>query len=122
MIKTSPKKIAYIKKWRAEHPDKVREYGRTSDQRRRKEKIAYWKKWAKKNKDKIRKNFIKHRGKFEARAKLRDFTSRGKVKKLPCEKCGNPKSEGHHYKGYLGKNWKKVMWLCRKHHMEFHRK
>lgn len=122
MIKTSPKKIAYIKKWRAEHADKVREYGRISDQRRRKAKIAYWKKWAKENRDKIVANRMKWKAKHQSRAKLKYEISMGRIKRLPCQKCGKVKSHAHHYKGYLGKNWKKVMWLCRKHHMEFHRK
>ena len=42
----------------------------------------------------------------------------GKVKKLSCEVCGNPKSEAHHpdYSKPLD-----VMWLCRKHHADIHR-
>lgn len=42
----------------------------------------------------------------------------GKIKRLPCEMCGDPKSEGHHpdYSKPLD-----VMWLCRKHHRDVHR-
>jgi hypothetical protein len=42
----------------------------------------------------------------------------GRLKKLPCEVCGNPKSDGHHddYAKPLD-----VKWLCRKHHAERHR-
>lgn len=43
----------------------------------------------------------------------------GKVKRLPCEVCGDAKSEGHHddYAKPL-----EVKWLCRKHHAEIHRR
>lgn len=42
----------------------------------------------------------------------------GRVKKLACEVCGDPKSEGHHedYTKPLD-----VIWLCRKHHRNAHR-
>lgn len=41
----------------------------------------------------------------------------GKLVKLPCSVCGNPKSEAHHedYSKPLD-----VIWLCRKHHGELH--
>ena len=43
----------------------------------------------------------------------------GKLVRLPCEVCGNKKSEGHHesYSKPLD-----VKWLCRKHHYEEHKK
>lgn len=43
----------------------------------------------------------------------------GVLKKLPCEKCGNPKSEGHHpdYSKPL-----EVVWVCRLHHRELDRR
>ena len=42
----------------------------------------------------------------------------GKIIKKPCEVCGIEKSEGHH------KDYSKpfeVMWLCRRHHNEWHK-
>src|SRR5260370_38957482 len=41
----------------------------------------------------------------------------GKLIQRPCEKCGNPKSEGHHpdYEKPL-----EVVWLCSKHHKLVH--
>lgn len=54
-----------------------------------------------------------------ARILLQAAVRSGKVKREPCEVCGNGKSDGHHsdYTKPL-----KVKWLCRKHHMEIHRK
>lgn len=45
--------------------------------------------------------------------------SKGELQRLPCEVCGEPKSEAHHddYSDALN-----VRWLCRKHHKEHHRK
>ena len=45
--------------------------------------------------------------------------SQGKIKRLPCEVCGNPKTEAHH------EDYSKpfdVHWLCKKHHDEIHGK
>ncbi len=55
--------------------------------------------------------------KTKARAKLRRFVRVGKIVKLPCEKCGNPKSQAHHedYSKPLD-----VSWLCFKCHREAH--
>tara|TARA_R110000868_G_scaffold364743_1_gene627616 strand:+ start:520 stop:1044 length:525 start_codon:yes stop_codon:yes gene_type:complete len=41
----------------------------------------------------------------------------GRLKRLPCSVCGNPKSQGHHedYSKPLD-----VVWLCVKHHKELH--
>lgn len=43
----------------------------------------------------------------------------GMLKRQPCEVCGEIKVEAHH------KDYNKpyeVVWLCRKHHMEWHKK
>lgn len=51
--------------------------------------------------------------------KVRRAILSGKIVKTPCVVCGNPKSEGHHedYSKPL-----EVIWLCREHHAEVHRK
>lgn len=48
---------------------------------------------------------------------IRDAVRQGKLKKLPCAVCGNPKTQGHHddYTKPL-----EVRWLCSKHHAEEH--
>lgn len=57
--------------------------------------------------------------KDNARSYLGVYVRRGKIEKLPCKICNEPKSEGHHpdYKYPLF-----VIWLCRPHHMEEHQK
>lgn len=55
--------------------------------------------------------------KWSARAKVRYAVKTGRLKKLPCDDCGDPKSQGHHpdYNKPL-----EVIWLCDRHHKELH--
>ena len=55
--------------------------------------------------------------KWSARAKLRNAVKVGKIIKLPCEFCGDIKSQGHH-EDYLKPL--EVKWLCMKHHRIVH--
>lgn len=64
----------------------------------------------------------KYRAKFpekqRARWLLQKAVERGVIKKLPCEVCGNKKTDGHH------NNYSKplvIMWVCRKCHGSIHR-
>jgi len=53
--------------------------------------------------------------KISARIQLHNAIRKGTVERQPCEVCGDPKSEGHHF------DYTKpleVRWLCRKHHRE----
>lgn len=56
-------------------------------------------------------------GKVRAQRKASNAIRDGRLKRLPCEVCGNVKSEAHHddYRRYLD-----VRWLCFKHHREAH--
>lgn len=56
-------------------------------------------------------------GKARARTKLLTEIRAGRIKRMPCEVCGNEKSQGHHtdYRKPLN-----VKWLCFKHHREEH--
>lgn len=58
-----------------------------------------------------------HNRRKVARAAIRNAIRRNEMQKLPCEICGNKRSEGHHddYTKPLI-----VRWLCRKHHKEYH--
>lgn len=60
-----------------------------------------------------------HPERYAARVLVGNYVRDGKLRKLPCEMCGNAKSEAHHedYSKPL-----QVRWLCRKHHAELHRK
>lgn len=87
----------------------------------RKQRLAYFKNRFKQNKKTIvaRRSVIDDHIKLAVNAKLRYAVRTGKVKKLPCEVCGNKNSQGHHpdYSKPL-----EVLWLCDKHHKEHHRK
>lgn len=79
----------------------------------------YQKIWVLKNKDKIKASRDRYKFKNDAREKFKYAIETGVLKRKPCEVCGNLKSEGHHrdYNKPL-----EVLWLCRKHHKEQHRK
>lgn len=57
------------------------------------------------------------RFKANARSYLSVYVRRGKVKRKPCDICGDAHSEAHHsdYSRPLD-----VQWLCRKHHLQLH--
>ena len=84
-------KTEYMKQWRIQHIDSVRESRR---------------KWNEKNKDKIfAQRMVEHR------------VESGIIKRLPCEVCGDEKSQAHHpdYSKPLD-----VIWLCQTHHKQLH--
>lgn len=60
---------------------------------------------------KMRKKFP---GKYRARTKVQNALRSGSLQRLPCEECGDIKSQAHHtdYRKPLS-----VRWLCRHHHM-----
>ena len=62
----------------------------------------------------IAKNPQKKSAQLQVQNSIRD----GRLLRMPCTLCGNPKSEGHHedYSKPLD-----VIWLCRKHHRERHK-
>lgn len=56
-------------------------------------------------------------GKYAARNKFSNALRDGKIKRKPCQVCGDTKSQGHHsdYRRPLH-----VIWLCFKHHRKLH--
>lgn len=63
----------------------------------------------------------KQRKKLNARAMVRTYIRRGKIKPMPCCRCGTMENlEAHHYRGY--EHPLDVIWLCKPHHVEEHEK
>jgi len=61
---------------------------------------------------------LRYPEKIKARRILNNEIRKGNILKKPCEECGDIKSEGHHFKGYLFPLM--VKWLCHKHHYLIH--
>ena len=61
----------------------------------------------------------RHPEKYKARYMVMDAVRRGSLVKLPCKVCGDKKTHGHHedYSKPL-----EVIWLCKTHHFEIHRR
>lgn len=60
--------------------------------------------------------------KYKARKAVQRATASGKLKKKPCEVCGEIRAFAHHGNGYDKKNWLNVEWLCYLHHNIRHNK
>lgn len=56
--------------------------------------------------------------KYGARNSVHYAIKRGNLTKLPCQICGNPKSEAHHYLGHSKEHRLHVVFLCKKHHYQ----
>ena len=111
------KKIAeYKHEWYLRNADKRREQERKRRELKREEINAKNREYRKKNKEKI-----KEYRNIKTGNAVHTFgiaIARGKVHKQPCEICGMEPAEAHHddYNNPL-----KVRWLCKKHHVEWHR-
>ncbi len=97
---------------------KNREYSKNNA-----EKLAeYQRQYRKNNPEKVKainkKSRDKDLRKLRARQRVRMRVYRGTMQKLPCQVCGDPKSQAHHqdYNKPL-----EVIWLCQKHHQMLHR-
>lgn len=134
------------KKWREkpENKERIREMKRLWNLNNRDRVRSNWLRWFKNNEEKFKrmsaekyKVFCKtERGKKlmalyqktyakkypeKRNARLIVFRAvkSGKIKKLPCQVCGESRVEGHHpdYSKPLS-----VKWLCKKHHIAEHKK
>lgn len=121
----------YVRRYHKRHPEYLKEYQRKNAKnilergriyyKNNKEKILDRVKKYQKENAKERLIYDKNRDKFKmsARNKLRYAVMVGKIKKQPCEICGEIKTQGHHtdYSKPLD-----IMWLCTVHHGMQHRK
>lgn len=109
----------YYKNYRAEHREKnkvyQKEYKKLHPEMIKANNVAYRQKNSAKLKEyKRKKNATVWGG---ASAKLRYAVRKGAIARQPCEVCGCENSQAHHY------DYNKpldVLWLCQKHHSEWH--
>jgi hypothetical protein len=80
-----------------------------------KRKASSWAARPKESRDRLANEHRVHRNTYMA---VQRGVRNGRLKRLPCEKCGILKTEAHHddYSKPLD-----VRWLCRAHHAELHR-
>jgi hypothetical protein len=105
--KTKEELNAYYKAYREKNRVKLRAYGKEYNKAWRK-KYGYMNesKWKKSNPIKVK-----------AEAAVQAYIKAGKMRRLPCQICGENKSVAHHptYNEVLN-----VIFLCHKHHREIH--
>lgn len=106
----NPEKIKKeLKKWNEKNRDKARAQGLKN---------------YKKNTDAIKKRVaeykLKNPEKKKAQHAVYNAIRSGKLKKKPCEVCGDLKVDAHH-ESYSPENWLNVVWLCRLHHKKRHK-
>lgn len=123
--------------WNKNNPDKVKENKQKYFNRHAERLNAKVKEWRQLNPDKVKEatqkwrdlNIEKVRGYKREDARRRPQAYKavnvvnhairdGKLKRMPCEICGDSKSEAHHcdYSKPL-----EIQWLCKAHHVAWHR-
>lgn len=93
-----------MKKYTSEElKERRKAQSRAAYQRNKAKRIAY--------------DHARDRVKTNARSRIRVLVARGKIARMPCNVCGEIKSQAHHddYSKPLD-----VTWLCPKHHKELH--
>ena len=98
-----------VHKHRLKNIDKIREYEKSRSKLPHRKVLAFQICKAWRNEDKRR---------MKCHNALRRAVLNGTVTKMPCEVCGNEKSQAHHedYDKPLD-----VMWLCDQHHKDRHK-
>jgi hypothetical protein len=107
------------KEWKSKNMAKVRKYQRDYAKRNGEYIKKKNKEYYHNNKDKFReykKNDIEKR---RIRDKTKYYIKTGKIKRECCAVCGLKKAEVHHINYEDAFN---IVWLCKKHHFELHRK
>ncbi len=115
-----------VKSHRIDNLDKVRQYDRDRSMlpHRVKARQEYYDKnrdnseYKKIMLDSNRNYRSRNKQKYRATGIVNSAIHNGKLKQLPCEKCGDLKSQGHHedYSQPLD-----VIWLCSRHHTARHK-
>lgn len=69
-----------------------------------------------------RRQYLKEKlnGKRHARLNAQYAVKTGRLVPSPCQECGEPRVQAHHYLGYEREHQLDVLWLCRKHHAAAH--
>jgi hypothetical protein len=102
-----------VKEWRYKNRKHLTEYRSSRYQKNKQSEKDGVKNWRDRNREKVRLLVKKYPEKYKARYLVGNAIKLGKLKRLPCEICGNLKVEGHHpdYAKPL-----EVKWLCKLHH------
>lgn len=113
------KERARKKAWREKNVEKNKEYQRRYREKDgySEKKKAYYEAHKQRFIERAKKNNKRYKGERKAQSLLWKAIDRGEVVQQPCEVCGCEKADAHHpdYNKPL-----EVMWLCRKHHREWH--
>lgn len=98
--------IEYARRRRVESPEIISAIDQKRGQRPDRKRLA---------KGYLKSTRARHPEKYHARMAIANAVRGGRISRMPCEVCGDPKSEGHHddYSKPL-----EVRWLCFKHHRE----
>lgn len=103
--------------------EKVRAASRTRYYRDPKARVEHTAKWQRANPERTRENLKlyaeRHPEKIKAVQSVNNAIRDGRLVREPCVVCGATPAQGHHpdYSKPL-----EVVWLCRKHHGEAHRR
>lgn len=65
---------------------------------------------------------LKHPERRAAHEAVKAAIRRGTLIRLPCQECGDPRTDAHHANGYDREHWLDVEFLCRRHHVARHRR
>jgi len=112
-----------VKEYR-KNSERPREYDREryhNNPERNAYQVTQRKEWAANNREKVnrssRESRLRHPKQRKARLEVQYAVRSGRLTKQPCEVCNNVKSHAHHcdYNKPLD-----VIWLCTKHHAEWH--
>lgn len=122
-LKNKEQRKLYQQEYYKKNKDKLNRYGRQYRLANFDKLSEYDKTKRVVNKEDRQQRILKHRAKYPQRYKcdldLNNALKAGKVIKLPCQVCGDKKSQGHHhdYSKPLS-----VIWLCALHHKAVHSK